>query len=102
MQVTQLLGKPLHRNLGPVRDLTQVEGGWGLCIMPPPLPRGSSGSGKDLLTFVSARMGEWAPQAQLALHGCSRGEALRGGIGECRRPWSCCSITSSNSRGSSI
>ena len=39
MQVTHLLGKPLLRVFGQMRRILEVEPGWGLNIVPPPVPR---------------------------------------------------------------
>jgi len=38
-QVTHLLGKPLLRVFGPMRRIVQMEPGWGLNIVSPPVPR---------------------------------------------------------------
>lgn len=39
LQVTHLLGKPLLRVFGQMRRILQIEPGWGLNIVPPPVPR---------------------------------------------------------------
>jgi hypothetical protein len=39
VQVTHLLGKPLLRVFGQMRRILEVEPGWGLNIVPPPVPR---------------------------------------------------------------
>ena len=39
LQVTHLLGKPLLRVFGQMRRILEVEPGWGLNIVPPPVPR---------------------------------------------------------------
>ena len=54
LQVTQLLGRPLHRQPGPVNGLEALEAGWGMSITRPPQPRGVKGH----LAFVAARLGE--------------------------------------------
>ena len=37
--MTHLLGKPLLRVFGQMRRILEVEPGWGLNIVPPPIPR---------------------------------------------------------------
>lgn len=51
-QVTQLLGRPLHRLPGPLNYLEALEAGWGMSITRPPEPRGPKGH----LAFVAARL----------------------------------------------
>ncbi|KAL4419982.1 hypothetical protein ABPG75_007080 [Micractinium tetrahymenae] len=51
-QVTQLLGRPLHRQLAPPTGLEALEAGWGMSICQPPQPRGMKGH----LAFVAARL----------------------------------------------
>lgn len=53
-QVTQLLGRPLHRQLAAPTGLEALEAGWGMSICQPPQPRGVKGH----LAFVAARLGE--------------------------------------------
>lgn len=56
-QVTQLLGRPLHRQQPPIVALEALEAGWGMSITQPPPPRGSKGH----LAFVAVRLGAlWA------------------------------------------
>lgn len=51
-QVTQLLGRPLHRQPGPPNGLEALEAGWGMSITQPPAPRGPKGH----LAFVAVRL----------------------------------------------
>lgn len=69
-QVTQLLGRPLHRLPGPLNYLEALEAGWGMSITRPPEPRGPKGH----LAFVAARLGGCA--GWVAMSGW-RGEWLR-------------------------
>ena len=51
------MGKPLHRKFEAPRKLVLLERGWGLNIVPPPLPRLQGGGGaRGLLTFVALRI----------------------------------------------
>lgn len=59
-QVTQLLGRPLHRQPAPISALDALEAGWGMSITHPPAPRGAKGH----LAFVACR---------LALEACAAG-----------------------------